>query len=310
MLARRHLRIRVLQVLYTYFQSEGYNVTKAEKELVEGTSRLYELYLALLQLLIELAEQEQLYRIDVASKFIVNKREFVRSFEKTEFISWLKNDEQFLDNCKKHKISWQADMEAVGKCFYKLRQHPAYREFTMTNTEVVEMDWLLKLYKEEVQQSESINGVIEEKNIWWAESLELAHVMVVKTIRQFYTTDQQAILPLFKDEADDRDFMIRLLKETIKNDKEWTSIIAERTKNWEVDRIALSDMIMLKMAVTEVLKFDQIPVKVTLNEYIDISKDYSTPQSKVFINGVLDKIVEELRKQDKVKKTGRGLVEN
>lgn len=134
--------------------------------------------------------------------------------------------------------------------------------------------------------------------------------MVVKTIRQFYTTDQQAILPLFKDEADDRDFMIRLLKETIKNDKEWTSIIAERTKNWEVDRIALSDMIMLKMAVTEVLKFDQIPVKVTLNEYIDISKDYSTPLSKVFINGVLDKIVEELRKQDKVKKTGRGLVEN
>ena len=87
-------------------------------------------------------------------------------------------------------------------------------------------------------------------------------------------------------------------------------LIAERTKNWEVDRIALSDMIMLKMAVTEVLKFDQIPVKVTLNEYIDISKDYSTPQSKVFINGVLDKIVEELRKQDKVKKTGRGLVEN
>ena len=122
--------------------------------------------------------------------------------------------------------------------------------------------------------------------------------------------EQPAILPLFKDEADDRDFMIRLLKETIKNDKEWTSIIAERTKNWEVDRIALSDMIMLKMAVTEVLKFDQMPLKVTLNEYIDISIDYSTPQSKVFINGVLDKIVEELRKEDKVKKTGRGLIES
>lgn len=104
--------------------------------------------------------------------------------------------------------------------------------------------------------------------------------------------------------------MVELLNETIRNDKEWTAIIAARTKNWDVERIALTDIIMLKMAITEFMLFKQIPLKVTMNEYIDISKDYSTPQSKVFINGVLDKIVEDLRSENKIVKTGRGLVEN
>src|SRR5690606_26550345 len=123
----------------------------------------------------------------------------------------------------------------------------------------------------------------------------------------FYTAGEKNILPLFRDEEDDRKFMVELLNETIKNDKEWTAIIAARTKNWDVERIALTDIIMLKMAITEFMLFKQIPLKVTMNEYIDISKDYSTPQSKVFINGVLDKIVEDLRSENKIMKTGRGL---
>ncbi|OQB65895.1 MAG: hypothetical protein BWX95_00179 [Bacteroidetes bacterium ADurb.Bin141] len=310
MLARRHLRIRVLQTLYTYFQCEGYSRAKAEKELVEGTERLYDLYLTLLQLLIELAEQESLYRIDVASKFIVNKREFTRSFAQTEFVKWLSGFKPFTDAVKKSKISWQADMEAVGKCFYKLRHHPSYRTLTMTDEPVQEPEWIQKIYKDEIEGSEFVSSVLEEKNIWWAESLSLAHIMVLKTIRLFYTAGEKNILPLFRDEEDDRKFMVELLNETIRNDKEWTAIIAARTKNWDVERIALTDIIMLKMAITEFMLFKQIPLKVTMNEYIDISKDYSTPQSKVFINGVLDKIVEDLRSENKIMKTGRGLVEN
>ncbi|MBS1763758.1 MAG: transcription antitermination factor NusB [Bacteroidetes bacterium] len=310
MLARRHLRIRVLQTLYTYFQYEGYSQAKAEKDLVEGTERLYDLYLTLLQLLVELAEQETLYRIDVASKFIVNKKEFTRSFSKTQFISWLSEFKPFTTAVSKSKISWQADMEAVGKCFYKLRHNASYRTLTMTNDELNEQEWMQKIYKTEIEGSEFVTSVLEEKNIWWAESLSLAHSMVVKTIRMFYTASEKSILPLYKDEEDDRDFMVKLLKETIKHDKEWTSIIAARTKNWDVERIALTDIIMLKMAITEFMQFKQIPLKVTMNEYIDISKDYSTPQSKMFINGVLDKVVEDLRTENKIVKTGRGLVEN
>ena len=309
MLARRHLRIRVLQTLYTYFQCEGYDLAKAEKDLVEGTSRLYDLYLTLLQLLLELAEQERLYRIDVASKFIVNKRAFTRSFEGCDFIIWLASDKTFLAAAKSSRVSWQADIEAVGKCFYKFRHHPSYKDFTTDSAEINEQEWLLKMYKDEIQHSDAINSVLEEKSIWWAESLELAHSMVVKTIRLFYSSESKAIMPLFKDEEDDKKFMVKLLKDTIKHNKEWTEIIAARTQNWEVDRIALADMIMLKMAITEIIQFKQIPIKVTLNEYIDISKDYSTPQSKVFINGVLDKIVEDLRKENRFTKTGRGLVE-
>jgi len=310
MLARRHLRIRVLQTLYTYYQYEGYSRAKAEKDLVEGTERVYDLYLTLLQLMLELAEQENLYRIDVASKFIVNKREFKRSFSQLAFVSWLQEFKPFKDAVKKSKISWQADMEAVGKCFYKLRQTTAYRTLTMTDEAINEQEWIQKIYKDEIEGSEFVNSVLEEKNIWWAESLSLAQSMVVKTIRMFYTSQEKNILPLFRDEEDDRKFMVDLLNETIKNDKEWTAIIAARTKNWDVERIALTDIIMLKMAITEFMLFKQIPLKVTMNEYIDISKDYSTPQSKVFINGVLDKIVEDLRSENKIVKTGRGLVEN
>ena len=306
MLARRHLRIRVLQTLYTYFQCEGYSRAKAEKELVEGTERLYDLYLTLLQLLIELAEQESLYRIDVASKFIVNKREFTRSFAQTEFVKWL-SVLNLLPMLRRKAKSAGADMENQ-KCFYKLRHHPSYRTLTMTDEPFKNRSGF-KIYKDEIEGSEFVSSVLEEKNIWWAESLSLAHIMVLKPIRLFYTAGEKNILPLFRDEEDDRKFMVELLNETIKNDKEWTAIIAARTKNWDVERIALTDIIMLKMAITEFMLFKQIPLKVTMNNTL-IFQRLQHPQSKVFINGILDKIVEDLRSENKTMKTGRGLVEN
>jgi N utilization substance protein B len=310
MLARRHLRIRVLQTIYTYFQQEGYDLKKAETDLINGTLRLYDLYLTLLQLILEIADEEKLYRTDVASKFIVTPKKFQTDLAKHPFVEWLSNDQDFLAHVHKQKISWQVDREAVVKLFYKLRHTSFYKDYISSTDEVNSQEWLLKFYKEEIQSSDLLNSLLEEKNIWWAESLELAHSMVSKTIKNFYTEKEKHILPLFKDEEDDMQFMKKLLKETIKDDKMLTELIANRTKNWDVERIALTDIIILKMALAEVLHFNHIPVKVSINEYIDISKEFSTPQSKVFINGVLDKIVEDLKAENRFAKTGRGLVEN
>ncbi len=309
MLARRHLRIRVLQTLYTYYQVEGFTAAKAETELFSGTERLYDLYLTLLQLFPELSEQERLYRADVASKFMVQKKEFKQSLAEHPFFAWLSENEEFKTAVTKRKISWQADTETVHKLFYKIRNTAQFKQYLQGKQKESDIDWILKLYKDEIQQSDATNSILEEKNLWWADSLELAHSMVTKSIRNFFTEKSSTVLPLFKDEEDDKLFMQTLLRQTIKNDKELTKLVSARTQNWDVERIAMVDIIILKMAITEVMNFNHIPVKVSINEYIDISKDFSTPQSKIFINGLLDKIVEDLQNESRFAKTGRGLLE-
>ncbi|MFM7902515.1 MAG: transcription antitermination factor NusB, partial [Bacteroidota bacterium] len=145
----------------------------------------------------------------------------------------------------------------------------------------------------------------------WAEALELVNSMVLKTIKVAHPDKKGAyeLMAEFRDEEEDREFMEKLFTETVHHDNEYEKLVSERTKNWEVERIALIDVILLKMALCEILNFPNIPVKVTINEYIDISKDYSTPKSKAFINGVIDKLVIDLRETGAVKKSGRGLIE-
>jgi N utilization substance protein B len=150
--------------------------------------------------------------------------------------------------------------------------------------------------------------MLEEKTIYWAESLELAEAMIIKTIESGKGSSFR-ILPLYKDEEDDVKFMRDLVSKTIRDDAYYQELIADKTKNWDADRIALVDIILMKMALCEILNITSIPIKVSINEYIDISKDYSTPNSKAFINGVIDKLVGELREQGKITKTGRGLLE-
>jgi N utilization substance protein B len=150
---------------------------------------------------------------------------------------------------------------------------------------------------------------LEEKSIYWAESIELIQGMITKTLEGSKAKGEFKLLSLFKDEEDDVRFMRELVKKTIQDDEYLTQIIGEKTKNWEADRIAMVDIILMKMALSEMLHQTSIPVKVSINEYIDISKDYSTPNSKSFINGVIDKLAVELKSQGKIVKIGRGLME-
>jgi N utilization substance protein B len=148
----------------------------------------------------------------------------------------------------------------------------------------------------------------EEKSIQWLDDIDLACAMVLKTIKAFSEEGTNEILPLFKDPEDEKEFVRILLRKTIDNDKENLELIDDLTKNWELDRIAKMDIILMKMAITELQQFNYIPKKVTLNEYIEISKFYSTPKSNAFINGILDKAVDRLEKENKIQKIGRGLM--
>ncbi len=312
MLSRRHLRIRVMQALYAFYQSEPKDIRRTEQELLNGTDKIYELYLTQLQFLLELAHQELMYYQDLPASMLTGKRKTAAyTLKSLAFIQWLEKDKSFLDQIKKRKISWQADNDSIKKAFHHLKNQEVYKTFTQNaeHSKEEEMSALKWLMKEFFSKTEFIPHVLEEKNIYWAESIELVEGMVVKTGENGKNTNDFQLLPLYKDAEDDVQFMQDLVQKTIRDDSYFHQLIADKTKNWDADRIAMVDIILMKMALCEIMNLSSIPIKVSINEYIDISKDYSTPNSKSFINGVIDKLVIELKKEGKIQKTGRGLKE-
>lgn len=301
-----------MQALYAYYQSDPKDITRTEQELLNGTRKIYELYLTVLQFYAELAHEEHLYYADQQTSVLTGKRkETALLLQDTAFVQWLTANQQYKDLIKKAKISWSQDLDAVKKAFFHLRQTERYKEFHAQSEGIgpaQESEYLIWIYKELFNGVEYVRHILEEKTIYWAESLELAEAMTIKTIDSGKGSTFR-LLPLYKDEEDDVKFMRDVVQKTIRDDAYYQEMIADKTKNWDADRIALVDIILMKMALCEILNIVNIPVKVSINEYIDISKDYSTPNSKAFINGVIDKLVGELREQGKIMKSGRGLVE-
>jgi len=302
-----------MQALYSWYQSEDKNTEVILKELFRGAERTYDLYLSLLMVLPEIADEETRYYVDLPPRHIMREEASISRLSQNAFICFLLSDTVFNEGLKKRKISWQKDAEIIKKVFFQLRNTPEYKAYIAEATHTPEQDveFCSWIYKNIVIPSEALQNAMEEQNIWWAEALDLINSMVLKTIRVAHPgrKGQFELMPLFKDEEDDRDFMEKLFRETIRNDSYFENLISEKTKNWDVERIALMDIILLKMSLCEILTFPGIPVKVSINEYIDISKDFSTPKSKIFINGVIDNLVIDLKARGEVKKSGRGLIE-
>ncbi len=301
-----------MQALYAYYQAEPRDIRRTETELLNGTEKTYELYICLLAFFRELAHQEQMYFEDTPASMLTGKRKTALStIRELAFVQWLETDGEFSKEVKNRKISWQVDIDVVKKAFFHLRNLPSYQEFIQKtgHSPAEETAFLKTIMRELFKETDFLPHVLEEKNLYWAESLALIESMVVKTFETQRKENGFQLLPLFKDAEDDVHFMQELVQKTIRDDAYFQQLIAEKTKNWDAERIAVVDIILMKMALCEILNISNIPVKVSINEYIDISKDYSTPNSKSFINGVIDKLVAELKKDGKIHKTGRGLVE-
>ncbi len=312
MLSRRHLRIRVMQALYAYYQSESRDTRATEQEILNGTRKIYELYLFLLQFYLELSHQEEVYFADQQTSMLTGKKkEAVHLMKDNAVFAWLHTHGQFAEQLKKYKINWQSETDLLKQTFFQLRQKQQYIDYTASteqnlNSDIAFAEWLLK---ELVLDNEVVRHMLEERSIYWAESVELATGMIQKMVEAGKKDGLFRLSPLFKDEEDDVKFMQDLIQKTIRDDEYFHQLISDKTKNWDAERIALVDIILMKMALCEILNLSTIPIKVSINEYIDISKDYSTPNSKGFINGVIDKLVIELKEQGKITKTGRGLLE-
>lgn len=315
MLSRRHLRSKALQTLYAYFQSDNHNVAAGEKELLHSIDKVYDLYLYQLSLLPELVDFAKIKTEEAKNKRLPSSDDLNPNtrFIDNRIIQKLRENRNLKNAINGRKINWVGEQEIVRKLYSIIKESAEFKEYLASEEDSIENDreYLNKIYKKYIAESEDLEYYLEEKSIYWSDDWELVSSAVVKTIKSLNddSDEFQAISPLYKDEDDDKQFVIDLFRKTILNNSNYEEIIAEKTKNWDVERIAMLDILIMKMALAEVLNFSSIPVKVSLNEYIDISKRFSTPKSKLFVNGVLDKIILELKSQNKIKKTGRGLIE-
>jgi transcription antitermination protein NusB len=286
-----------------------------EKELLHSIEKIYELYLFLLLVLPEVT--------DLAAKKIEERKQKIlptkedlnpnTKFINNQLIAKLKANRPLNYALSKQKVNWANDSDFIRKIYLEIKGTEEYEKYIANPERSFDEDkeLIISLYKKLIAGSEELEQLFEEKSIYWMNDIELIDSMVVKTYKSFTenTNEDHPILKLYNDEEEDKEYVVNLFRKTILNEYEYENLISDKTQNWEIDRIALMDILIMKMAVCELLNFPSIPVKVTLNEYIEISKWYSTPKSKIFVNGILDKIIADLKGQDKIKKTGRGLME-
>ncbi len=311
MLNRRYLRIKTMQTLYSYFQQEKADIGFYEKELFKSLDKIYDLYVYVLVLFTDIHHTAHLVLEENKNKRLPTKEDLdpnLRFIENSLLVA-LTNSEDLKREVIKRKISWQSDFDLVRKLYSELRNTELYKEYMTSPTPSAKEDkqFLISVATEFLYDHELLNHLFEEKNMHWADDTFGAFSMVSRTFEAF--TGTLKLQPLYKDPEDDQNFISILFRKTIAGDKEYDQLIDLKTKNWELERIASMDVLLMKMAIAEFLHVNNVPVKVSLNEYIDISKEYSTPNSKTFINGVLDKIIADLKRDNRIQKTGRGLME-
>ena len=305
-----------MQALYAHFQSEGGEVARQEKSLVSSIEGIYDLYIYLLSSLIEIRDFAHNRMEDARQKFLPTEEELNPNtrFVDNRFLAQMSDNRSLQKNIQRLKINWADHQEIFRKIFVAFKDSPAYLRYMdkVDATYADDKEIVVQLFGEFMLGSETFLSLFEEKSIHWADDIDTATSLVVKTIKKWDAKmdDFQPLPPLMispDEEGDDliRDFVLKLFRKTILNAANYDKLIAERAQNWDIERIALLDVIILKMALTELMDFPSIPVKVTLNEYIEISKDYSTPKSRQFVNGMLDKLVTDLRSSNEINKTGR-----
>ena len=305
MINRVLLRIKVVQILYSYYKGEGKSFPLAEKELFHSIEKTYDLYFHLLQLIIEITHY--------ASQRIEAKRSKLRPtaedlnpntrFVENSFVEQLSENISFKEYVSKHKLSWVDNSEIIKELFDEIISTEFYVNYM--NAESVDYaadkDIWRKIFKKIILQNEEFDNSIEDQSIYWIDDIEIVISFIIKTIKRFNSENgaEQPLLPMFKD-TEDAEFARKLMRTVLDNGNEYRELIDENSLNWELDRIAFMDILIMEVALAELMEFPTIPVNVTLNEYIEIAKNYSTQKSGIFINGVLDNIVTQLKNDNKL----------
>lgn len=307
MINRVLIRLKIVQIVYAYYQNGGKNLDTAEKELFFSLSKAYDLYNYLLLLMVEVTKQANKRLNAAKNKLVPTKEELFPNtkFVENRFIAQLEVNKQLLEFSNNQKKTWENEADFVKTLCDKILESDIYKEYMASETSSYEEDRELwrKLYKNIIFNNIELDQVLEDQSLYWNDDKEIVDTFVLKTIKRFDEKNgaKQELLPEFKDE-EDQDFARRLFRRTILNADYYRHLISENTKNWDLDRVAFMDVVSMQIALAEILSFPNIPVSVSLNEYVEIAKLYSTPKSGGFINGTLDGIVNSLKKENKLTK--------
>lgn len=298
--------------LYAFNRREDDNLAQAEKELMFSIDKTYDLYHYLLQLVMELSDIAS-GKIEMAMQKRIPTPEDLnpkRRFIDNRAINQIRDNSRLQQYIDTRKISW-VNSHIPRLLYNRMLDWDVYKEYMAAESNDYQADkkFVISLVTNLFLQSEDLHGYLEEQSIYWNDDMEYVSAMIEKTLKKFKTESggNAQLMPLFKNEEDE-EYVRVLFRKGILNQKKCSDYIDRNTTNWEVERIALMDILVMQLAITEILEFPEIPVRVTLNEYIEIAKYYCTSKSSTFVNGILDKIVKEIRDSGELKKSGRGLV--
>lgn len=307
MINRTIIRLKIIQLMYAFYQNGGKSIDTAEKELLFSLSKSYALYHDLLLLMVavtrfareDVAQKEQLNRVahrdgQISHRFVDNR-----------FIAQLEVNKQLREYQSNQKEGWESENVYLKNLYSDIVASSYYKEY-MEQEEVdyaADRELWRKLYKNLIMKDERIDDILEEHSLYWNDDKDIIDTFVLKTIKRFDEAQgaSQELLPEYKNE-EDREFAIRLFRRAIMNDEYYRELISRSVRNWEFDRLAFMDVIIMQVAVAEILSFPLIPVSVSINEYVEIAKYYSTPKSAGYVNGIIDHVARHLLREGKLNK--------
>ena len=307
MINREIIRNKVVQLTYAYYQNGNKNIDSAEKELLFSLSKAYDLYAYMLALIPAVARESRKY-LEVAQSKPQREGTAMPSqkFAYNRFAIQVEQNTALNDILDAKKISWNDHPEFVNKLYLQITDSQIYKEYMDSSDDSYEADRELwrKLYRTLIENNEGIDSILEEESLYWNDDKEIVDTFVVKTIKRFdeKAGHKQAILPEYASE-EDIDFARKLFRAAILNADEYQHYMGEMSRNWDFNRLAFMDVIIMQIAIAEMMTFPGIPINVTINEYVEIAKLYSTPRSGGYINGILDPIARMLVKSGRMLKT-------
>ena len=313
MLTRRHIRVKVLQSIYYFNQNNHQDLDIQEKFLWYSLEQLRDLYLLQLQLFIEIRKHAEKYRKRSKNRFTQSHDTFTNrtNFINNKLLLLLENSAELNETIENKRLNyWELDDEFVHSFFNDLREKDWFKAYQSIDKPVFkeDRDIVIRLFTEIIAPCEKLYQYLEDKRLTWLDDFPLVNTTIVRVFKKINPNNSVAILiPDLYKSSGDKEYALQLFRKVVLNDDELSKEIKGKTPNWDQDRIALMDMIILKMGISEFLYFSSIPVRVTINEYLEIAKEYSTAKSSLFINGILDKLVKDYENAGKLNKMGRGL---
>ena len=314
MLNRRHIRVKVMQTMYAFKGSESDDFSKDQKFLLFSIDNMYNLYLLLMSLLIEVQKRAESDLQKKQKKHLATKedKDPNRKFVNNQLLKLLRENKTLQSQFETNKITnWELDGEYIDIIFKDILASDLYKDYMKTRVSDFkeDKDFIVDVFKDIIAPNEKLYEYMEDKNLTWLDDLPTVNTTILKLLRKVKeASPEQYFTPKLYKDAEDKEYAIDLFKKTLLNQTAINEEISQKTKNWDADRIATVDYVLLQMAICEIKSFSSIPVKVTINEYLEISKEYSTPKSSIFINGILDKLVKEYEASGELKKVGRGLM--